>query len=82
MIRKEKSISIRILSGKKHPSKLLRPNSAVSNKKYSSIKDKMNHYNQAPPPIIFTMPNNKKMTSGMGNNIEREQFYENNMQLK
>jgi hypothetical protein len=28
------------------------------------------------------MPNNKKMTSGMGNNIEREQLYENNMQLK
>ena len=82
MIRKEKSTSIRVFSGKKNVSKILRPNSAVSHKKYSSIKDKMSHYNQAPPPIIFTMPNNKKMTSGMGNNIEREQLYENNMQLK
>ena len=82
MIRKEKSTSIRLFSGKKNVSKIIRPNSAVSYKKYSSIKEKMNHYNQAPPPIIFTMPNNKKMTSGMGNNIEREQLYENNMQLK
>ena len=82
MLRKEKSTSIRAFSGKKNHSRLLRPNSAISNKKYSSIKEKMNHYNQVPPPIIFTMPNNKKMTSGMGNNIEREQLYENNMQLK
>ena len=82
MIRKEKSITIRGLSGQKKNSKFLRPNSATSNKRYSTVKINKNIYNQAPPPIIFSMPNNKKMTSGMGNNIEREQLYENNMQLK
>ena len=87
MLRKEKSLSIRGLSGKKSKSKHLRPNSAVGHKKFYILKansnsNNQNPYNQAPPPIIFTMPNNKKMTSGMGNNIEREQLYENNMQLK
>ena len=82
MIRKEKSITIRGLSGQKKNSKFLRPNSATSNKRYAKVKINKNIYNQAPPPIIFSMPNNKKMTSGMGNNIEREQLYENNMQLK
>ena len=85
MLRKEKSLSIRGLSGKKSKSKQFRPNSAVGYKKFSTLKvnsNSQNPYNQAPPPIIFTMPNNKKMTSGMGNNIEREQLYENNMQLK
>ena len=87
MLRKEKSLSIRGLSGKKSKSKHLRPNSAVGHKKFFTLKansnsNNQNPYNQAPPPIIFTMPNNKKMTSGMGNNIEREQLYENNMQLK
>jgi len=82
MIRREKSLSIRGLSGKKRSSKFIRPNSAVANKKFQTIKINNGPYNQTPPPIIFTMPNNKKMTSGMGNNIEREQLYENNMQLK
>ena len=82
MIRREKSLSIRGLSGKKRSSKFVRPNSAVANKKFQTIKINNGPYNQTPPPIIFTMPNNKKMTSGMGNNIEREQLYENNMQLK
>ena len=85
MLRKEKSLSIRGLSGKKSKSKHFRPNSAVGYKKFSTLKansNSQNPYNQAPPPIIFTMPNNKKMTSGMGNNIEREQLYESNMQLK
>ena len=87
MLRKEKSLSIRGFSGKKSKSKHLRPNSAAGHKKFFTLKansnsNNQNPYNQAPPPIIFTMPNNKKMTSGMGNNIEREQLYENNMQLK
>ena len=82
MLRKEKSITIRGLSGKKKYSKYIRPNSASSNKKYETVKTNKSIYNQVPPPIIFSMPNNKKMTSGMGNNIEREQLYENNMQLK
>ena len=82
MLRKEKSLSIRGLSGKKKSSKYMRPNSAISNNLYSTIKDNNGLYSQTPPPLIFTMPNNKKLTSGMGNNIEREQLYEKNMQLK
>ena len=58
---------------------IFRPNSAAKRhlKKY-----KINTSLEMPPPIIFTMPNNPKKLSGMGNKIEREQLYENNMQLK
>ncbi len=56
-----------------------RPNSA-SKRAYNGFK--INTNNETPPPIIFTMPNNPKKLSGMGNKIEREQLYENNMQLK
>ena len=56
-----------------------RPNSAAK----SQIKTyTINTSLEMPPPIIFTMPNNPKKLSGMGNKIEREQLYENNMQLK
>jgi len=55
-----------------------RPNSA-SRKSYGGIKV---NSTETPPPIIFTMPNNPKKLSGMGNKIEREQLYEYNMQLK
>ena len=85
MIRKEKSVSIREIPAKKKVNRFARPNSAAGNKRYATIKVNNNYnsyYNQVPPPIVFTMPNNKKMTSGMGNNIEKEQLYENNMQLK
>ena len=82
MLRKEKSLSIREHAGKKKNSKYSRPNSVVGNKLFSTLKVNMKPYNQVPPPIVFTMPNNRKMTSGMGNNIEREELYENNMQLK
>ena len=56
-----------------------RPNSA-SKRSFKGFK--INTATEAPPPIIFTMPNNPKKLSGMGNKIEREQLYENNMQLK
>ena len=58
---------------------IFRPNSAAKRhlKRY-----KINTSLEMPPPIIFTMPNNPKKLSGMGNKIEREQLYENNMQLK
>ena len=56
-----------------------RPNSA-SRKNYIGLK--INSNSDTPPPIIFTMPNNPKKLSGMGNKIEREQLYEYNMQLK
>ena len=56
-----------------------RPNSA-SRKNFIGLK--INSSSDTPPPIIFTMPNNPKKLSGMGNKIEREQLYEYNMQLK
>ena len=56
-----------------------RPNSA-NKRLFNPIK--INTSTDMPPPIIFTMPNNPKKLSGMGNKIEREQLYENNMQLK
>lgn len=55
-----------------------RPNSAK--RQFKTYK--INISKDTPPPIIFTMPNNPKKLSGMGNKIEREQLYENNMQLK
>ena len=57
----------------------IRPNSAAK-RQFRSIK--INSSLDNPPPIIFTMPNNHKKLSGMGNKIEREQLYEDNMQLK
>ena len=54
-----------------------RPNSTIKRKSF-----KINISTDIPPPIIFTMPNNPKKLSGMGNKIEREQLYEYNMQLK
>ena len=44
-----------------------RPNSAK--KQIKGIK--INISSDMPPPIIFTMPNNPKKLSGMGNKIER-----------
>ena len=85
MLRKEKSLSIRETAYKKIRSKFIHRYSAIDKKKYSTLKVKSIHnysFKRVPPPILFTMPNNKRLTSGMGNNIEREQLYENNMQLK
>ena len=58
---------------------VFRPNSA-NKRQFNPIK--INTSTDMPPPIIFSMPNNPKKLSGMGNKIEREQLYENNMQLK
>ena len=55
-----------------------RPNSARRHFNFHKITTS----SETPPPIIFTMPNNPKKLGGMGNKIEREQLYENNMQLK
>ena len=57
-----------------------RPSSANFKKKTMGIK--VSSSIELPPPIIFTLPTNNRKTSGMGNNIEREQLYENNIQLK
>ena len=82
MFKREKTFSVRGYSAKSSRVKnLFRPSSSKAKTQYPSI-----HINtsasETPPPIIFTMPNNKKLTSGMGNKIEKEQLYENNMQLK
>ena len=57
------------------------PNVSKAKTAYPSININSS-LSETPPPLIFTMPNNRKLTSGMGNNIEREQLYENNMQLR
>ena len=57
------------------------PNASKAKTAYPSININSS-LSETPPPLIFTMPNNRKLTSGMGNNIEREQLYENNMQLR
>ena len=57
-----------------------RPNSATKRqlnlfKKYTP--------KETPPPILYTLPNPPQTKkNAMGNKIEREQLYENNMQLK
>ena len=58
-----------------------RPNSAIrSNKYYLKVNTNNCSYTN-PPPIIFTSPNNKR-PKNMGNKMEKEELYENNMQLK
>ena len=60
-----------------------RPSSAAAGRKQYLLNMKVSNSTDCPPPIIFTMPNNnQKRLSGMGNNLNREQLYENNMQLK
>ena len=84
MLRKEKSLSIRS-ENKRRYSKNRYSFSAIPKKRLLTIKVNSIHnnpFNRNPPPVLLTMPNNKKLTSGMGNNIEREQLYENNMQLR
>ena len=60
---------------------LYRPTPNKSKAQFSSIKISTN-LSESLPPAIFTMPSNRKLTSGMGNKIEREQLYENNLQLR
>ena len=57
-----------------------RPNSA--SKRHLNLY-KLYAAKDTPPPILLTLPTTtSKKRSGMGNKIEREQLYENNMQLK
>ena len=57
-----------------------RPNSAIRSNKYY-LKINTNNYSYTNPPIIFNSPNNKR-PKNMGNKMEKEELYENNMQLK
>ena len=82
MLNREKTFNSRGNSAKpKRVKNLFRPSSSKSKTQYPSININSSAY-ETPPPLIFTMPNNRKMISGMGNKIEREQLYENNMQLR
>ena len=82
MLNKEKTFTKRGYSAKsKRVKNLFRPSSSKGKTQYPSININASA-SETPPPLIFTMPNNRKMTSGMGNKIEREQLYENNMQLR
>ena len=56
-----------------------RPNSSTKNSKY--IGHINNSFSDLYPPITFTMPTQKR-TSRMGNQITKEELYEENMHLK
>ena len=82
MLNREKTFTCRGHSAKPNRvMNLYRPSSSKSKTQYSSIKINTSVSSALPPPI-FTMPNNRKLTSGMGNSIEREELYENNIQLR
>ena len=82
MLTREKTFTTRGSSAKaKKVLNLFNPTPNKSKAQFSSIKISTNLSESLPPPI-FSMPNNHKLTSGMGNKIEREQLYENNLQLR
>lgn len=80
MLRKENSLSIHTHGGEKRSR--FRPKSTAAKKKYVAIKINNNSGFNSPPPILFTMPNNRRMKSSMGKKIEIEQLYEYNLQLR
>ena len=80
MLRKENSLSIHTHPGNKRLR--FRPKSTVAKKKYVAIKINNNSGFNSPPPILFTMPNNRRMKSSMGKKMEIEQLYEYNLQLR
>ena len=80
MFIKENSLSIGGFSDRKRLN-AFRPFSAIPDNRYLTIKIKPSSTSSFPPQI-FTMPNNKKMIRGLGNNIEKEKLYENNILLR
>ena len=80
MLMKENTLSIGGFSDRKR-AKAFRPFSAIPDNRYLTIKVKPVSATSLPPQI-FTMPNNKKMIRGLGNNIEKEKLYENNILLR
>ena len=80
MFMKENTLSIGGFSDRKK-AKAFRPFSALPDNRYLTIKVKPNSAISLPHQI-FTMPNNKKMIRGLGNNIEKEKLYENNILLR
>lgn len=80
MLRKENSLSIHTHPGNKRLR--FRPKSTAAKKKYVAIKINNNSGFNSPPPILFTMPNNRRMKSSMGKKMEIEQLYEYNLQLR
>lgn len=80
MLRKENSLSIHTRPGEKRYR--FRPKSTAAKKKLFAIKINNNSGYNSPPPILFTMPNNRRMKSSMGKKMEIEQLYEYNLQLR
>ena len=60
-----------------------RPSSAKRSSTSFLIKKNISTIVVQPPPLMMTNPNNNlKKLKGMGNNFEREELYQINMQLK
>jgi exonuclease SbcC len=78
MIRPKSAISINSSRNIFHKKKS-RPNSG--NYKYPILSTSQNIKNN-PYVVIYSMPNNPKISKGMGKTIQKEELYENSIQLK
>ena len=83
MLTRTKTLTIRINSAKSNRAiSLYRPGSSKSKTQCSSIRISSIISEKINPSILTTIPNNIKLSNGMGHKIEKEQLYENNMQLR
>ena len=78
MIRPKSAISISSSRNIFH-NKKTRPISG--NNKYPYLSTSQNIKNN-PYIVIYSMPNNPKISKGMGKTIQKEELYENSLQLK
>ena len=78
MIRPKSAISINSSRNSFHKKKS-RPISGNNKYPYLSTSQNINHN---PYVIIYSMPNNPKISKGMGKTIQKEELYENSIQLK
>ena len=78
MIRPKSAISISSSRNIFH-NKKTRPISG--NNKYPYLSTSQNIKNN-PYIVIYSMPNNPKISKGMGKTIQKEELYENSIQLK
>ena len=78
MIRPKSAISINSSRNSFHKKKS-RPISGNNKYPYLSTSQNINHN---PYVIIYSMPNNPKISKGMGKTIQKEELYENTIQLK
>ena len=83
MLNRNKTFTIRANSAKTNKAfSLYRPGSSKSKTQCSSIRISSIISEKINPSILTTIPNNIKLLNGMGHKIEKEQLYENNMQLR